>query len=129
MLLLWCPHGQVRRTSADEMGRNPTKRIMNPLSPPTSPKKGTSAEYCKGNRSTKSNASASTFVITDDVREHPNFVPLSVMVLRGNSLTDAGVLALCPLVEASATLKEIDLRDNLIGTTAQVALKKVVDAG
>lgn len=111
------------------MGRNPTKKNLNPLPPPTSPKEGTSAEYCEGNNTTNRESSASTFLDTDDVREHPKFVLLSVMVLRGNSLTDAGALALCPLVEASVTLKEIDLRDNLIGNTARMALKKVFDAG
>lgn len=52
-------------------------------------------------------------------------VPLARLMLRGNSITDAGVLALVPLVEASVTLEEVDLRGNAIGTQGQLALHNV----
>lgn len=52
-------------------------------------------------------------------------VPLSRLLLRGNHVTDMGAFSLCPLVEASMTLIEIDLRDTSIGKRGQLALKKV----
>lgn len=129
MLLPRCTQRKVRRTSPDKQGLHPTKKTPNSLSPPRSSKKGTPAEDCKGNSTTSGDAPASSFLDTDDDRKRSDFVPLSVLILRGNSLTDAGALLLCPLVEASATLKEVDLRDNLISDTAQGALKKVVGGG
>lgn len=52
-------------------------------------------------------------------------VPLARLMLRGNNITDAGVLALVPLVEACATLQEVDLRGNAIGAEGTLALHKV----
>lgn len=53
-------------------------------------------------------------------------IPLRCLLLRGNNLTDAGALALVPLVEASGSLAAIDLRGNRIGTKGELALKKVM---
>ncbi|CAM9185733.1 unnamed protein product [Ectocarpus sp. 4 AP-2014] len=53
-------------------------------------------------------------------------VPLRCLLLRGNNLTDAGALALVPLVEASGSLAAIDLRGNRIGTKGELALKKAL---
>lgn len=52
-------------------------------------------------------------------------VPLARLLLRGNNITDAGALALVPLVEGSPHLTELDLRDNAIGANGKLALKKV----
>lgn len=56
-------------------------------------------------------------------------MPLRCLLLRGNNLTDAGALALVPLVEASGSLAAIDLRGNRIGTKGELALKKVMRCG
>lgn len=56
-------------------------------------------------------------------------MPLRCLLLRGNNLTDAGALALVPLVEASGSLSAIDLRGNRIGTKGELALKKVMACG
>ncbi|CAM9632649.1 unnamed protein product [Ectocarpus sp. 6 AP-2014] len=53
-------------------------------------------------------------------------MPLRCLLLRGNNLTDAGALALVPLVEASSSLAAIDLRGNRIGTKGELALKKAL---
>ncbi|CAM9749611.1 unnamed protein product, partial [Ectocarpus sp. 12 AP-2014] len=53
-------------------------------------------------------------------------MPLRCLLLRGNNLTDAGALALVPLVEASGSLAAIDLRGNRIGTKGELALQKAL---
>ncbi|CAM9172713.1 unnamed protein product [Ectocarpus fasciculatus] len=53
-------------------------------------------------------------------------MPLRCLLLRENNLTDAGALALVPLVEASGSLAAIDLRGNRIGTKGELALKKAL---
>ncbi|CAM9153012.1 unnamed protein product, partial [Ectocarpus sp. 8 AP-2014] len=53
-------------------------------------------------------------------------MPLRCLLLTGNNLTDAGALALVPLVEASGSLAAIDLRGNRIGTKGELALKKAL---
>lgn len=125
MLLLRCTHRQSGRASADALGLHTTKKIADTLSSPSSPKKGTPpAEHCEANE-TDRGVSPATLWVDNTAVQGPHCVPLAVMILRGNYLTDAGALALCPLVEASATLKEIDLRGNFIDNTARAALKKV----
>lgn len=52
--------------------------------------------------------------------------PLARLELRRNSITDAGALTLCALVEASVTLTHIDLRGNAIGQRGATALQKVM---
>lgn len=52
-------------------------------------------------------------------------VPLARLLLRGNNITDAGALALIPLVRESPHVTELDLRDNAIGNNGKLALKKV----
>lgn len=52
-------------------------------------------------------------------------VPLGRLLLRGNNITDAGALALVPLLEESPHVTELDLRDNAIGKNGKMALKKV----
>lgn len=54
-------------------------------------------------------------------------VLLTRLLLRGNSITDAGALALVPLVKESPHLTELDLRDNAIGANGKLALKKVTN--
>ncbi|CAB1111236.1 unnamed protein product [Ectocarpus sp. CCAP 1310/34] len=56
-------------------------------------------------------------------------MPLRCLLLRGNNLTDAGAIALVPLVEASCSLAAIDLRGNRIETKGELALKKVMACG
>lgn len=52
-------------------------------------------------------------------------VPLGRLLLRGNNITDAGALALVPLLKESPHVTELDLRDNAIGKNGKMALKKV----
>ena len=61
----------------------------------------------------------------DDRRTRVAIVPLSRLILSGNCLTDAGASALAPLVQASHSLEEVDLRGNCIGKKGKLALKKV----
>lgn len=56
-------------------------------------------------------------------------VPLARLLLRGNNITDAGAMALVPLVEGSPHVVELDLRDNAIGANGKLALKKVTVLG
>ncbi|CAM9583693.1 unnamed protein product [Sphacelaria rigidula] len=52
-------------------------------------------------------------------------MPLLRLILRGNQLSDSGAFALCPLVQSSISLSDLDLSGNYIGRKGALALQKV----
>lgn len=120
-------------TSADQIPNidpptlSPTQRMASPSTRPT-----TSAAVRKTTRSRPAWIGDETLTgkpsdtPAQDQAQATRVVPLSRLILSGNYVTDMGALTLCPLVEASATLAEIDLRDTFIGRKGELVLKKVV---
>ncbi|CAM9572880.1 unnamed protein product, partial [Scytosiphon promiscuus] len=63
---------------------------------------------------------------TKGLRRASDAVTLTSLLLRGNNVTDAGAVALVPLVETSACLVEVDLRGNAISTKGERTLRKAL---
>lgn len=94
-------------------------------SPPKSPEEIGAAAKRQRDEGVNSRGATLLFPAGDDVRSRA-IVPLSRLILSWNYVTDAGAAALAPLVQASHSLVEVDLRGNSIGKKGKLALKKVM---
>ena len=124
MLLRGCTH-QPKITpakgNARDKGTNTAGSIQ---SPPKSPEEAGAAER-QLDKGLDDRRATLLFPAGGEDRRRV-IVPLSRLILRGNCLTNAGAVALAPLVQASHSLVEIDLRSNSIGKKGKLTLKKVM---
>lgn len=124
VLLRRCTHQPKAKPTDWNAPRKGAKTSGSIPSPPKSPEEVRLPEGQRNEGVTDGNAILSP---AGDGHRRRTIVPLSRLILRGNCLTDAGAVALAPLVRASHSLMEVDLKGNSIGKKGKLALKKVVD--
>lgn len=124
MLLRRCTHPPKAKPADWNAPHNGTKTAGSTPSPPKSPEDARLSGRQRDEGVTDGNA---ILLPADDGHRRRVVVPLSRLILRGNCVTDAGAVALAPLVQASHSLVEVDLRGNSIGKKGKLALKKVIN--
>lgn len=123
MLLRRCTHQPKANPARGNASDKSTKTAGAIPSPSRSPEE---ARLPEGQQDEGVDDGRATLFSARGGNQRRAIVPLSSLILRGNCVTDAGAVALAPLVEASHSLVEVDLRGNSIGKKGKLALKKVM---